>query len=295
MPAGRELFLELGVEHFLEQILEAAVIGLEDRVLGGEVERPAALERIVHAGAAEIADRILEIVHRHGDARAREVEHFAVDHLAVLAFPDEAQLARAGDDEVGRAILIAISVTADHDRVGPARDQAGHVLDDDRLAEDGAAEDVADRAVGRLPHALEVELGDAALVGRDRRALNADAMFLDRIGAVDRDLIVGLVALLDREVIIFEVDVEIGEDQAFANPLPDDPRHLIAVNLDDGGFHLDLSHACSLESRRDLTGAIGQGGGAINRCVGGMTDLRRRSIPRPSSGLPLTPSTNALH
>jgi hypothetical protein len=53
-----------------------------------------------------------------------------------VAFEDEAQLAGAGDEEVGRAILVAESVTADDDRVGPARDQAGNVLDDDRLAED---------------------------------------------------------------------------------------------------------------------------------------------------------------
>src|SRR3546814_20154172 len=47
-------------------------------------------------------------------------------------------------------------------------------------------------------------------------------------------LIVGLVALLDREVVILEPDIEIGLDQALANPFPDDPRHLVAVDLDDG-------------------------------------------------------------
>jgi hypothetical protein len=49
---------------------------------------------------------------------------------------------------------------------------------DDRLAEDDAAEDVADRAVGRLPHLLEAELLDARLVGRDGGALDADAVTL---------------------------------------------------------------------------------------------------------------------
>jgi hypothetical protein len=79
---GVELFLEaFGVEHFLEQILEAPVIGLEDGVLGGEVHRPAEVEAIVEAGAGEVADRIVEVVHRHGDARAGEVEHVEVDLL----------------------------------------------------------------------------------------------------------------------------------------------------------------------------------------------------------------------
>ena len=40
-----KFFLEaFGVEHFLEQILEAAVIGLENRVLGGQIDRPAKVE-----------------------------------------------------------------------------------------------------------------------------------------------------------------------------------------------------------------------------------------------------------
>ncbi len=86
------------------------------------------------------------------------------------------QLAGAGDAEVGRVILVAEGVTADDDRVGPARDQARDVGDHDRLAEDDAAQDVADRAVGRFPHLLEAEFLDAGLVGGDRGALHADAV-----------------------------------------------------------------------------------------------------------------------
>ena len=239
---GLELVGKLGVEHFLEQILEAAVIGLEDRVLGRQVQRPSAIERVVHARLGEIADRFVEVVHAHGDAGRREIEHFIFEFLAVGADPLHRQLARTRHLEVGRAILVTEGVTADDDRVGPARNQAGDVLDHDRLAENDAAQDVADRAVRRLPHLLELEFFDAGFVGGDRRALHADAVLLDRVRAVDRDLVGGLVALLDREIIIFQVDVEIGKDQAFANPLPDDAGHLIAVEFDDRGFHLDLRH-----------------------------------------------------
>src|SRR3712207_9153051 len=67
-----------------------------------------------------------------------------------------------------------------------------HVGHDDRLAEDDAAEDVADRPVGRAVHPLEAELLDAGLVRGDRRALDADAVLLDRVRGVDGDLVVGL-------------------------------------------------------------------------------------------------------
>lgn len=48
--------------------------------------------------------------------------------------------------------------TADAWKAGRTRDDSRDVLADDRLAEDGAAEDVTDRTVGRLPHLLQVVL-----------------------------------------------------------------------------------------------------------------------------------------
>ena len=68
----RELVLELAVENVLENILKAPVIDFDDRVLGRQIERIAAVEREIHRGAGEIADRIVEVVHRHGDAGAGE-------------------------------------------------------------------------------------------------------------------------------------------------------------------------------------------------------------------------------
>ena len=49
--------------------------------------------------------------------------------------------------------------------------------------------------------------------------------------------------VFDAEIVIIEIDVEVREDQALADPLPDDPRHLVAVELDKRGLHLDLGHA----------------------------------------------------
>ncbi len=46
--------------------------GLQDGVLGRQIDRIAAGETVVERGAGEIADRVVEVVHRHGDARARE-------------------------------------------------------------------------------------------------------------------------------------------------------------------------------------------------------------------------------
>ncbi len=185
---------------------------------------------------------VVEVVHRHGDAAARRLEHFPLDHLAVLAGELDGDGALAGELEVGGAVLVAVGVAADDDGLRPAGHQARHVLADDGLAEDDAAQDVADGAVGRAPHLLEAELFDAALVGGDGGALDGHAVLLGGVGGVDGDLVVGRVAVLDAEVVVFEVHVEVGVDQLVLDQLPDDACHLVAVHLDDRAGDLDLLH-----------------------------------------------------
>jgi len=137
-------------------------------------------------------------------------------------------------------ILVAERVAADDDGLGPPRHQARDVLADDRLAKDRAADDVADRPVRRPVHLLQAELLDARLVGGDRRALDGDPVLLGGVRRVDRDLIVGLVAALDPEVEVLDVDVEVRKQQLVFDEVPDDARHLVAVHLDDRVLHLDL-------------------------------------------------------
>lgn len=101
-------------------------------------------------------------------------------------------------------------MSTDNDGLSPAGDGLGDLFKDDGLSEDGSTEDVSDlpirvsttilspqplsthRSVGTSPHFLQVELFDPGLVGGDGRALDADRVFLDRLGTLDGDLVVGL-------------------------------------------------------------------------------------------------------
>jgi hypothetical protein len=123
--------------------------------------------------------------------------HFRSPHahgcrkLALHAAP---RLGHAGSALTRRARVIAANsnsirgwgacAPAHDNRPLPAGDDARNVGHHDRLAEDGAVEDVADGPVGAQPHALEAELGHARLVGRDRRALDAHADALRQISAL---------------------------------------------------------------------------------------------------------------
>jgi hypothetical protein len=170
-------------------------------------------------------------------------------------------------------------MAADDDRLGPARDEPRHVAADDRFAEHGAVEFVADRAVGRAPHLLEVELLDARFVGRDRGALDADAVLLDRARGFERHLVIGRVAVLDPKVVVLEVDVEIRQDELVFDEVPDDARHLVTVELDDGVADLDLVQGALL----------GQVSGAARFTLGG-----RRPPMAAGQGRRLPPGAAAV-
>ena len=241
---GVEVGLELGLEDLGEDVLERAVVRLEDRVLRRQVDGIVALQPVGQRRASEVRDRVVEVVHPHCDsAIGAVVGDYVLDGVgAVLGRERDGELSGAGHLEVRRLVLVAVGVTADDDRLGPAGHQPRDVADDDRLAEHDAAEDVADRAVGRDPHLLQAELLDPRLVGGDGRALDADAVPLDGVGGVDGHLVVGRVTVLDAQVVVVEVDVEVGVDQPVLDERPDDAGHLVAVELDDGVLHLDLRH-----------------------------------------------------
>ena len=69
-----------------------------------------------------------------------------------------------------------------------------------------------------------------------------DPAGLDGVSGVDGDLIVGQIAVLDGKVEIKQRQIEIGKDQLLLDHLPDDPRHLIPVEVGDRVLHLDLVH-----------------------------------------------------
>src|SRR5262249_38789903 len=175
-PGRLELRLELRLVYLGEQVLEPPVVGLEDRVLGGQVQRVAAAGRVAHGGPGEIPDRVVVVVHPHGHAAAGEPADLKLEAVragALVRLIGDQYPARAGNQEVGGAVLVAVRVPADDDRLGPAGHEAGNVVDHDRLAEHHAAEDAADGPGERGPNTPQPELAAARLLPGHRGPLAA--------------------------------------------------------------------------------------------------------------------------
>lgn len=87
---------------------------------------------------------------------------------------------------------------------------------------------------------LQLELLNSGLIGSDGGALDSDRVLLDGLGGINGDLVVGLITVLETEIIVLEVDIKVRVDELVLDRLPDDTGHLIAIELDDGVLDLDL-------------------------------------------------------
>lgn len=127
--------------------------------------------------------------------------------------------------------------------------------------------------IGALRTLLQLEFLHASLVRGDGRALDANRVLLDGLGSVQCDLVVGLVAVLEPQVIVLKVDVEVGVDEAVLDVLPDDARHLVAVKLHERVLDLDLApgggHGAGARRLRLESAEMGGGSGGAAREAGG--------------------------
>ena len=138
--------------------------------------------------------------------------------------------------------MITICMAADNDGLCPTRHKTRHVLTDNGFAENNAAQNIADGAVWRLPHLLEVKFFHTGRIRSDSCAFHAYTILLDCVGGIDCYLVIGGIAVFHAEIIIFQINIEIRQDQLFFDQIPDDARHLIAIEFNNGIGDFYLGH-----------------------------------------------------
>ena len=111
------------------------------------------------------------------------------------------------------------------------------------LTEDNTAKNVTNGAVWRAPHFLQAEFFNTLFVRRNRRAFNTGAVFLDRFSGINCDLIISIITGFNAEIVIFQINIEIRVNQLVFDELPDDPCHLISIQLNKWIFDLNFCHS----------------------------------------------------
>ena len=140
---GVKFFLVALLENLLEEVLEAAIVLLEDGVLGAHVQRQVLHQGHLEAGVGKATDGVIGVVLGLGNTTARVVEDLDGLGLPVGGGVDQLELTRARDHPVGSTVLVTKGVTTNDNGLVPARDETGDGGDDDGLTEDSTT--AADR------------------------------------------------------------------------------------------------------------------------------------------------------
>jgi hypothetical protein len=170
-----------------ENVLEAAIVLFQNRILGAQIERHLLDQGHLEATVGESFNRLymstphtikyhlVNVVHAKGDAGAFEIVYVkGLGGTTVGGLISHGELTGSRDHHIGRTVLVAKRMTANHDRFRPSGHDPGHALQQDGFAKHRPAQDITDGAVGRSPHLLQLVLFDARFVRRDCGAFNAN-------------------------------------------------------------------------------------------------------------------------
>ena len=137
--SGVEVLLVCALVDLLESVLELAVVGLQDGVLGAHVQRQLLVERELHGSVCEAGDGLGGVVLGLGDTSASgEVVDLDGLRLAALGGEDHLEGALAVNDTVLGAVLVTEGVATDDNGLLPAGHETGYTGNDDGSAEDGS-------------------------------------------------------------------------------------------------------------------------------------------------------------
>ena len=139
-------FVQLG-----KDIFEPMVVRLGNGILGGKPERQADGERVPKAGAGELFDGFVRVVHAHDHAVPRKVEDGAAHFFSVRIGEHELRLSRSRA-RVRGFIEIAVRMTGNDDRLFPGGDIGHDALRQHGRAENRSVQERADGPVRALPH-----------------------------------------------------------------------------------------------------------------------------------------------
>ena len=84
--------------------------------------------------------------------------------------------------------------------------------------------------------------------------------------------------MLHTEVVILKIDIEVREDEAVLDELPNDASHFVAIEFDDGIINLDFGHEAP-------PGAVVARRPRVLSLVLYLSTLAREATPRATSRL----------
>jgi hypothetical protein len=163
---------------------------------------------------SEFINRFVSVVHTQHNTWSGKLVNFESWGLATISWGEShCEGSCFLGAEVSGAVLITESVSSDNNWLGPAWNAFGNVFDDNWLTEDSTAENVSNSAVGWLPHLLEVEFLNTSFIGCNCGTLYADLACFDCCCAINSDLVVCGITVLNAQVKVLNIQIQVRENK----------------------------------------------------------------------------------
>ena len=190
---------------------------------------------------SKIFDAFVNVVHTQTNTSfSFELEDLHALLISFIVCEDNFKGSWLVDNKVGSFVLITKGMSSNNNGFFPSWNQSRNVIHDNGFSEDSTVENVSDRTIGAFPHFFEIEFLDSSFIRSDCGALNTNLAFLDGIGSINGDLVVGCVSVFNSEVEIQDFEIKERKDQLILDWFPDDSGHFITVKLSDWVLDFDF-------------------------------------------------------
>ena len=235
----------LCIEDLLEDILEAVIILLGNRILACKPQILFRGQCVLETASRKAFYGVIQIVHALNDTGAGEV----VDQLsclgAVLSRINQLCFSRSRNAHFCIFIDISVCMTGNRDRFFPVAHARLDAFYDNRGTENGSVEHGTDRSVRALPHFFQIVLGHTRCIRRNGGTFDCYTVFLGSVCGIYGYLIVRLVSVFQSQIVIFRFQVNKREKQLIFDHFPENSGHLISIHLYQRCRHLNFFHNTS--------------------------------------------------
>ena len=200
-----KFILVLLVINLLENILKIMVILFRNGILGGKPQILFCIQRITKTRFGKAGDGLVRVVDSLEDSRTVKFVNGLADLCAILCCKYKFCLTFSRHLDLCIFIYIAVGMSGEGDRRRPVFHTGIDALYLDRGTENRAVQSCPDRTIWAFPHLFQIVLCHSCRIWGNGRTFYSHTIFFCRLRRIHCHLIIGLVPVLQTEVIILRL------------------------------------------------------------------------------------------
>ncbi len=217
--------------NLFKDIFESAIVFFQNGILGTHIQRPSLLKGHIEAASCKAFNAFICIVHAHCNTSTFELVYFMFNDLSVFTFKFYSKLSLARNNEISCAVLITKCMASNDNWTIPIRNKTWNVFNYNWLTKYSTIKNVSNGAIRALPHLFEVELLNTRFIWCNGGTFNSHPILFDGICSINGNLVIGFISVFYPQIVIFDIQFEIGKNQFILDEFPNNSGHFISIEF----------------------------------------------------------------